>query len=68
MPSDPIEKAKLSAARSLVELVWDTPSIPHTFNIEYEGAAWEVVVRAKPSEDGGLSDNSEEDLTEQLPE
>jgi hypothetical protein len=39
MPTDPIETAKLSAARSLVELVWDTPSIPQTFDIEYEGSS-----------------------------
>jgi hypothetical protein len=68
MPSDPIETSKLCAARSLVELVWDTPSISHTFDIEYEGATWEVVVRIKSTEEGGLADNVEDDFTEQLPE
>jgi len=68
MPADPIETAKLSAARSLVELVWDERSITHVFDIEYEGADWEVIVRIKSTEDGGLSDNVEEDFTEQRPE
>jgi hypothetical protein len=68
MPSDPIETAKLSAARSLIELVWDTPSIPQTFDIEYEGAIWEVVVRIKSTEYGDFSDNVEKNFTEHLPE
>jgi hypothetical protein len=51
MSTDPIETAKLSLARSLVELAWDE-SIPQTFDIEYKSADWEVVVRTKSTEDG----------------
>ncbi len=45
MPTGQIETAKLSLARSLVELVRDAGSIPQTFDIEYEGVDWEVVVK-----------------------
>jgi hypothetical protein len=68
MREDPIEAAKLSLSRSIVELVWDAGSIPQTFDIEYEGADWEVVVRVKSTEDGDQPCSTERDFTDQLPE
>jgi hypothetical protein len=68
MPADPIETAKLSAARAVVELVWDEKSITHIFNIKYEGANWEVIVRIKPKEDGDISSSPDKDFIEELPE
>jgi hypothetical protein len=68
MPADPMETAKLSHARSLVEQVWDAGSISQTFDIEYEGADWEVAVRIKSTEDGDPPSSPEKDFTEELPE
>ena len=68
MPTGQIGTAKLSLARSLVELVRDAGSIPQTFDIEYEGVDWEVVVRIKSTEDGDLPGSVEKNFTEQLPE
>jgi hypothetical protein len=68
MSGNPKEMDKLALARSLVELAWDSGSIPQTIDIEYEGADWEVVVRIKSTEDGDLPSSSDSDFTEQLPE
>jgi hypothetical protein len=48
--------------------VWDAGSIPQTFDIQYEGADWEVVVRIKSTEDGDLPSSPEKDFTAELPE
>jgi hypothetical protein len=61
MPSDPIETAKLSLARSLVELASDD-SIPQTLDIEYKGADWEVVVRIKSTGEGDYLGSLEKDF------
>ncbi|MCU1225086.1 MAG: hypothetical protein JWQ42_3179 [Edaphobacter sp.] len=43
--------SKLTLAKQLVHLVWGSGEIPATFDIEYEGAKWEVAVRVKQTED-----------------
>lgn len=55
-------------ARQLIHLVWGSGEIPATFNVEYEGALWEVCVRIKDTEDGSLPASGYTDFTEQLPE
>jgi hypothetical protein len=60
----PLSEAKHILARSLVELAWNDGAVAQTFEIEYEGAGWEVVVRPKQTEDAPL----ESDFIEELPE
>ncbi|HTF68943.1 MAG TPA: hypothetical protein VK638_40315 [Edaphobacter sp.] len=67
MSTGPIETAKFSLARSLVELAWDE-SIPQTFDIKYKGADWEVVVRIKSTEDGDCPGSPVKDFPQELPE
>lgn len=59
-----VETAKRALVRILVDSAWDTGPLPQSFTIEHEGAAWEVEVRVKQTEDAPL----EEDFTDQLPE
>jgi hypothetical protein len=65
---DPFETAKLSHARALIELLWDERRIRHIFDIEYEGAEWEVIVRMKSVEGANLPGSLEKDFIEELPE
>ena len=58
---DPIETTKLSHARALVGLVG---GVPQSFDVKWEGADWEVVVRIKSTDYG----DPEKDFTEELPE
>jgi hypothetical protein len=39
--------SKLTLAKQLVGLVWGSNTIPATFEVEYEGAKWEILVRIK---------------------
>ncbi|WP_130423757.1 hypothetical protein [Edaphobacter modestus] len=68
IPVDEIERAKLCLARALVELPWSVGRIPQIFDVEHEGARWEVAVRLKGIEDGDLPSFEEKDFTEKLPE
>lgn len=68
MPTNPIETAKLSLARSLVELAWDAGSIPQTFDVDYKGTDWEVAVRIKGIEVNDHLGGLETDFTHELPE
>jgi hypothetical protein len=61
-------ESKLTLAKQLIHLVWGSGEIPATFNVEYEGANWEVVVRVKQTEDARLVGRNEADFTEELPE
>jgi hypothetical protein len=58
------EAAKRSLARALVDLAWDGGTLPQTFDIEHEGATWEVEVRMKRTEDAPFA----KDFIENLPE
>jgi hypothetical protein len=66
MLTEPIETAKLSLARSLVELTSDEHF--QTFDIEYKGADWEVIVRIKSTEDYDHPGTLEKNFTQELPE
>jgi hypothetical protein len=72
MPANPEDfdtfDPKLTLATQLVHLVWGAGEIPATFNVEYEGANWQVVVRVKQTEDARLVGSNETDFTEELPE
>jgi hypothetical protein len=61
-----IQEAKQGHAHSLVELVWSDGKIPQSFDVEYEGADWEVTVRLKQTEDAPLRNDS--DFMSKLPE
>ena len=61
-------ESKLTLAKQLIHLVWGSGEIPATFNVEYEGANWEIVVRVKQTEDARLVGRNEADFTEELPE
>jgi hypothetical protein len=61
-------ESRLTLAKQLVRLVWGSGEIPATFNVEYEGARWEVAVRVERTEDAHLSPGSEADFIEELPE
>jgi hypothetical protein len=39
--------SKLTLAKQLVGLVWGSNTMPATFEVEYEGAKWETLVRVK---------------------
>jgi hypothetical protein len=39
--------SKLTLAKQLVGLVWGSNTMPATFEVEYEGAKWEILVRVK---------------------
>lgn len=58
MPANPQDfdtsDSMLTLANQLVHLVWGAGKIPATFNVEYEGAQWEVSVRLKDTEDGSV--------------
>lgn len=59
-----LDEAKQALARALVELAWDSGPHPQTFEVEHEGARWQVEVRVKDTEDTPL----EKDYAEELPE
>lgn len=61
-------ESKLMLARQLIHMVWGSGKISAIFNVEYEGAQWEVSVRIKDTEDGRLPPSSVTDFTEELPE
>lgn len=58
-------ESQLLLAKSLVSMVWGTGKIPATFDVEYEGADWEVTVRIKQTEDAPFLGDG--DFTEKLP-
>jgi hypothetical protein len=60
--------SKLALAKQQVHLVWGSGKISETLDIEYEGVAWEVIVRVKQTEDARLPPGSEADFIEELPE
>ena len=39
--------SKLTLAKQLVGLVWGSNTMPATFEVEYEGAKWEILARIK---------------------
>ena len=39
--------SKLTLAKQLVGLVWGSNTMPATFEVEYEGAKWEILVRVR---------------------
>ena len=41
--------SKLTLAKQLVGLVWGSNSAPATFEVEFEGIKWEILVRVKES-------------------
>ena len=51
MPANPEDfdtsDSKQTLAKQLVGLVWGSNSMPATFEVEYEGIKWEVLVRVK---------------------
>jgi hypothetical protein len=59
-------ESQLALAKSLVTMVWGTGEIPATFDVKYEGADWEVIVRIKQTEDAPFFGDG--DFTEKLPE
>lgn len=44
-------ESQLTLVKSLVTLVWGRGEIPATFDVEFEGADWEVIVRIKQTVD-----------------
>lgn len=61
-----IQEAKHGHARTLVELVRSDGKIRQSFDVEYEGADWEVTVRLKQTEDAPLRNDN--DFMSNLPE
>ena len=59
-----LEESKRTLAEALVELSWAGGITPETFEMEYEGAKWQVEVRKTQTMDASI----EGDFIEKLPE